>query len=97
MTPKQATKAYQRGKLHEGALVRQPYGFLRGERHNGRVLSVDCNTDGEVCGMRVQWPDEDIPGYAHIEDLELPGETNKPSLRARIKTLLTRFHAQAQL
>jgi hypothetical protein len=90
MTPKQATKAYQRGDLREGTLVNQPYGFLIGELHDGQVLSVDCNAAGAVKGVVVQWPDDAAPVYAPIEDLTLEREDVKPTLLNRVQSFFAR-------
>jgi hypothetical protein len=92
MTPKQATKAHEKGDLREGTLVNQMYGFLCGERFNGRVLGVDCH-DGVVQGLAVQWPDETTPDKVRIEDVALAEESHKPSLRDRFKTIFSRAQA----
>jgi hypothetical protein len=96
MTPKQATNAYQRGELREGADAHQPYGFLRGERNNGRVLSVDCKSGGDVRGATVLWPDESTPVYVDIEDLDLAATPCKPTLRDRVKALFSHAHFRPQ-
>jgi hypothetical protein len=93
MTPKQATKAYQRGDLRNGTLVNQPYGFLLGELHDGQVLSVNCNAAGAVRGVVVQWPDDATPVYAPIEDLTLAHEVVEPTLLNRVQSFFARHAA----
>jgi len=96
MTPKQATKAHKKGKLREGTLVNQMFGFLCGERFNGQVLSVDFR-DGAVHSLTVQWPDQTTPDTkVPIEDIALAEDANKPSLLDRIKALFNRAPAQPQ-
>jgi hypothetical protein len=99
MTPQEALTAYQSGKLQDGTLVHQPFGFLQGERLNGRVHSVCCRTDGEVYGVMVQWPDEPKPIYAQIEELDLGDKPDTPdtvTLMARAKAFFTRLRPQPQ-
>jgi hypothetical protein len=99
MTPQEALTAYQRGKLQEGTLVHQPFGFLQGERLNGRVHSVCCRTDGEVYGVMVQWQDEVTPIYAQIEEINLgdkPDTFDTPTLLARAKAFFNRLGLQPQ-
>ena len=96
MTPKQAAEAYERDELREGATAHQPYGFLRGERNNGRVLSVHCNISCEVRGATVLWPDESTPVYVDVEDLDLAGAPSKPTLRDRIKIFFGHTHLGPQ-
>lgn len=94
MTPKQATKAVKKGKLRDGVLVNQMYGFLCGERFNGRVLSVNYR-DGAVYALTVQWPDEASPDKVFIEDIILTEDANKPSWLDRLKTFFNRAPVQS--
>lgn len=87
MTPEQATKAIKKNKLHEGALVNQMYGFLCGERFNGRVLSINYRYNS-IHTLTVQWPDQASPDKVFIEDIILTEDANKPSWFDRIKTFL---------